>query len=90
MPKIPNWLKAGLYAALWAFLGRFLPALLGFLQDVEKWATDDGAYTAFPDPSVLVKAGVSAISAAMVFVIAAGVRLVQSKTAAPGEVPKYS
>lgn len=82
-------IKAAAYTALWTFLGMFGAAAIGWLNDVQKWATSDGAVTVFPDPSVLVKAGIAATAAGFAFVVAAIVRLAQANGLLPGQPPAY-
>jgi hypothetical protein len=84
-----NALKAAGYTALWTFLGLFATSLLGWLQDITAWASDDGGMVAFPDPSVLVKAAVAAAAAAISGVTSAIVRLVQANSSVPGHPPTY-
>ncbi len=63
----PSDLKAaavrGLRAAIFAFLGTFVPAMVGWLHDVSTWAADGGA-TGFPTTSALVYTAASALAAA--------------------------
>lgn len=84
-----NAVKAGAYTALWTFLGLFALSLVGWLNDVQQWATADGAVTVFPDPSVLVKAAVSAVAAAAGGLVGLVARLAQVATG-KGDVPQYS
>lgn len=83
-----NAVKAGAYTALWTFVGLFGLSLAGWLNDVQQWATSDGAVTVFPDPSVLVKAAVAAVSAAAGGLVGLVVRLVQA-AAGSDSLPKY-
>lgn len=87
-PEAKNAIKAGLFTALWTFIGMFGLAFLGWLNDVQQWATSDGAVTVFPDTSVLVKAAIAAVAAAAGGVVGTVVRLVQVATG-KGDVPKY-
>ena len=82
-------LKAAAYTFLWTFVGVFAASLLGWLQDLTAWATDDGGTVVFPDPGVLVKAAVAAVSGAFAFVAAAIVRVAQAHRLAPGTPPSY-
>lgn len=82
-------LKAAAYTGLWAFLGIFAAALLGWLGDVQQWATGDGGSTVFPDPAVLVKAAVAGVAAGFSFLAAALVRLAQVAGILPGNPPSY-
>jgi hypothetical protein len=51
-----------------AFLGIWLPLLLGWLQDLADWANSDGQQP-FPDMSALYYGGVSAAVAAFVAIL---------------------
>ena len=55
--------RSALRVATYTFLGVFLPALLGWLSDVNDWVNSDGS--AFPSVSTLTKAAVSAFSAVL-------------------------
>jgi hypothetical protein len=62
-------LQRGWRTFLQSFLGLFLISLAGWLNDVVLWANGgDGAV--FPDTSVLVKAGIAAMAAAVIAVVA--------------------
>lgn len=83
-----NPLKSSLYAALWAFLGSFAPALLKFTSAIAQWSDSQGA-SAFPKFSILGYAAVSALVAAFSGLIAFGVRTAQSYGYLPGNAPQY-
>ena len=53
---------------LFAFLGTALPGLLGWLNDLTKWAADQGQ-TPLPDARSLAYLGVAAISAGFIALI---------------------
>lgn len=82
-------LRAALTSGLWAFSGTFGASLLTWLQDVTRWATDDGGTVVFPDSGVLVKALVAAVVAAFTIVVAAAVRLAQANGLIGGKPPTY-
>lgn len=83
-----NALKSAAWSALFFFVGTFGLALLGWLNDVGRWASDHGR-TPFPDISVLGYATVAAAVSAAGFVVNLAVRLAQAKGALPGEPPDY-
>lgn len=56
-------LRSAIRVFVYAFLGTFVPALLGFLNDVLEWTSSDGA--AFPSVDVLGKALVAAVVGAV-------------------------
>lgn len=58
-----------------SFVGLFLISLVSWLNDVVLWANGGDGHV-FPDTTVLVKAGVSAVAAAVIATIA----FVQNKT----------
>lgn len=58
----PN-LRSAVRVFVYAFLGTFVPALLGFLNDVLEWTSQDGA--AFPAVAVLGKALIAAVVGAI-------------------------
>lgn len=62
-----------------SFLGLFLISLAGWLNDVVLWA-NGGDGQVFPDVSVLVKAGVAAMAAAVIAVIAFAQNKVEDST----------
>lgn len=80
--------KAAAYTALFTFIALFGLALLGWLNDVWGWAQDDTGVRLFPDPTVLIKAGVSATVAAIVGLVNFAVRWAQGR-AGIGETPTY-
>jgi hypothetical protein len=84
-----NAIKAGAYTALWTFLALFGLSLAGWLNDVQQWATSDGAATVFPDPSVLVKAAAAAVTAAAGGLVGLVVRLAQAASGS-ASVPQYN
>jgi hypothetical protein len=58
----PN-VRSGLRVFVYAFVATFSLSLLGFLGDVSKWATDDGA--SFPSVAPLGKAAAAAVASAL-------------------------
>lgn len=58
-------LRAALATALWSFVGLFGLSLLGWLADLQQWASSSGA-SAFPSLSVLGYAAVAAVAAAVI------------------------
>lgn len=58
----PN-VRSGLRVFAYAFIATFSLSLLGFLGDVSKWATDDGA--TFPSVAPLGKAAAAAAASAL-------------------------
>lgn len=81
-------LKAGFYTALVSFVTLFGASLLGWLTDVWEWAASTDDAVLFPDPSVLVKAGVAAVVAALIGVVNFAIRWAQGKVGV-GEAPTY-
>lgn len=63
--------RSGVRVAAYAFVGQFALALLGFLYDVQEWATSTGA-AEFPAVTPLGKAVAAALSAAVIGLIAFG------------------
>lgn len=88
-PEVKNAIKAGAFTALWTFIGMFSLAFFGWLNDVQAWATGDGAATVFPDTAVLVKAAIAAVAAAAGGLVGTFVRLAQVFSG-KGDVPKYN
>lgn len=82
-------LRAAVTSGVWAFIGTFGATLLTWLQDVTRWATDDGGTVVFPDSAVLVKAAVAACVAACTIVVAAAFRLAQVHGWIRGKPPTY-
>jgi hypothetical protein len=62
----PN-LRSALRVFVYAFLASFVPALLGFLNDVLEWSQDGAA---FPGVDTVGKAAVSAVIGAIAALIA--------------------
>lgn len=56
--------RAALRTSLFSFVGGFVPALLGWLNNVSQWASDHGSRP-FPATSVIVYAAVAAVVAAV-------------------------
>lgn len=56
-------LRSAVRVFVYAFLGTFVPAVLGFLGDVLEWTDQDGA--AFPSVDVVGKALVAAVVGAL-------------------------
>lgn len=69
MTRFDTWLDAhpnarsALRSFVWAFIGVFVPSLLGFLGDIQEWA--NGVDQAFPAVSALAKAAVAAAAGAV-------------------------
>ena len=84
-----NAVKAGVYTALWTFIAIFGLSLIGWLNDIVGWATNDGAVISFPDATVLVKAAAAAAAAAASGIVGTVIRLAQIALGA-GTVPQYS
>lgn len=67
MPNPVDWkapLKRAARTFAFSFIAVFGLSLIGWLNDVVQWANDMQAANVFPDPSVLVKAAISAAAAA--------------------------
>ena len=62
--------RTALRVFVYSFLSVFVPSLLGWLLDVQEWATGDDV--AFPAVSVLGKAVVAAASGAIAALLAVG------------------
>lgn len=92
--NLPDPVKAGASTAAVVFLGIFVPALMGWLTDVQSWLADLGgnapAARPFPDPAILTKAAFAAASAAFIGVINWAWRYAQTKLSwIPGSGPHY-
>lgn len=81
--------KAALYTFAFSFITLFGTSLIGWLEEVVQWASDDSAAVLFPDPGALAKAAVSAVVSAMIGLVNFVVRFGQQK-AGVGEVPVYT
>lgn len=81
-------IKAGLWTALFTFVGLFGLSLVGWLQDVASWASSSGAEP-LPGLTSLGYAAVSAATAAVVGLINAVVRLAQVATGKGDAGPTY-
>lgn len=81
--------RAALWTALFTFAGLFGMSLLGWLQEVWAWANDSTGVVLFPDPSVLMKAAVAAVVAALIGLVNFVVRWAQEKGFVPGRSPVY-
>lgn len=81
--------KAALWTALFAFVTLFGLALVGWLQDVWQWASDDSGAVLFPDPAVLLKALVAAVVSALIGLVNFVVRFAQAHGVVKGEGPTY-
>jgi hypothetical protein len=82
--------RAGLATAVFSFITLFGASLLGWLNDVVEWASADGATVAFPDGSVLVKAGVSAAVSALIGLVNWVIRYGQDRTGVGPATPDYT
>lgn len=83
-------LYAGVKTAIITFLTLFAGTLLGFLHNVQEWASDaTGAEREFPSLSPLGKGAVSAASAAVVGLVTWGVNALQSRGKLPGKSATY-
>lgn len=92
---LPDPVKAGASTAAFVFLGIFVPALLGWLTDVQSWLADLGGNAPdarpFPDPDVLTKAAFAAASAAFIGLINWGWRAAQRRFSwLPDSGPRYA
>lgn len=86
-----NAVKAAAWTALFTFISLFGLSLLDWLNDVWAWAQDKENVVLFPDPTVLAKAGVSAVMAAVTGLVNFAVRWAQSKTGVgSATVPRYT
>lgn len=84
-----NSAKAGLWTALWTFIGTFaLLTLTPWMGEVAQWAEAEGAL-AFPSLSTLAYGAVAALTSAASGFIGFVVRVVQSRTSLPGGPPNY-
>ena len=81
-------IRAGLYTALFAFIGLFFPGLVGWLSSVGEWADSEGN-APFPAFSSLGYLAVSALSAAIAGAVNALYRLAQARGVIPGKGPVY-
>jgi hypothetical protein len=81
-------IKAGLWTALFTFIGLFLLASLGWLADIAAWASSSGQ-TPLPGLGVLGYAAVSAAVAAVVGLINTVIRWLQARGVLPGNGPAY-
>lgn len=86
-PEIKNALKAGLWTALFSFIGLFFLSAIGWVNKVAEWASSNGT-AEFPDLSILAYAAVSAASAAVIGLFNAVVRAFQGATGL-GTTPSY-
>lgn len=87
-PEIRNAIKAGLWTALFSFITLFGLALVGWLQDVMAWASEEGAGASFPDFTTLGYAAASAATSAVIGLVNGVVRSIQAVTG-KGTVPSY-
>ena len=84
-----NSFKAGLWTALWTFIGTFaLLTLTPWVADVAEWAQAEGAL-AFPELSTLAYGAVAALTSAASGLIGFVVRVTQGHTSLPGGPPSY-
>jgi hypothetical protein len=72
-------LKSAFRVWLITTIGLFLPGMLGWINEVTKWAAEKGA-PPFPDPSNLMYLFIAAITAAFPAAVAGIVRLLESGT----------
>lgn len=85
-----NSVKAGLWTALWTFIGTFaLLTLTPWVGEVAQWAQAEGSLD-FPDLSTLAYGAVAALTSAASGFIGFVVRVVQGHTSIPGGPPVYS
>lgn len=82
-----NAIKAGLWTALFSFIGLFSLSLIGWLQDIASWASSSGS-DQFPEFTTLGYAAASAATAAVIGLLNTVVRAVQSMTHI-GTTPSY-
>lgn len=71
--------KSALLVWLFTTVGLWIPGLLGWINEVTKWADAKGA-PAFPDPSNLAYLFVAALTAAFPAAVAGVVRFVENAT----------
>jgi formate hydrogenlyase subunit 3/multisubunit Na+/H+ antiporter MnhD subunit len=84
-----NSAKAGLWTALWTFIGTFaLLTLTPWVGDVAEWAAAEGSLD-FPDLDTLAYGAVAALTSAASGFIGFVVRVVQGHTSIPGGPPVY-
>lgn len=82
-------IKSGLLAALWTFLGVFVPTALSWFQQLSKWASTNG-HAPLPGLSVLGYAAIGALSGAIGGLLAFLFRYAQQTfTIIPGKPPTY-
>jgi hypothetical protein len=91
--RLPNPVKAAIATGVATFTGLFVPAFLGWTNDVLTWISDfigsGGDAVPFPDPSVLTKAAVAAAGAAVAAVVNYAYRKAQELGLFPGSGPSY-
>lgn len=73
--------RSGIRVAVYTFIAQFSLSLLGFLRDVQSWASSVEA-VAFPAVTPLGKAVVAAVSSALTGLIAFGYNKLPSTTTA--------
>jgi len=66
--KLSDRTKAALHTAWMTMLGSFIPSLLGFLSDIQKWAGDTD-HASFPSVNPLGKAAAAAVAGAFALVV---------------------
>lgn len=71
-------LKAAAWTALWTFAAVFGLGCIGFLSDVQAWASD-ASRTAFPSVQPVAKAAASGVAAALAGLLNFVYRFAQSK-----------
>lgn len=87
--RVPDSIKAGAYTAVFSFITLFGLSLVGWLNDVVEWASNDGT-VAFPSGSGLAKAAASAATAALIGLVNAVIRWAQDQTGVGPETPDYT
>lgn len=85
--NLSNPVRAALNTTWQTFLATFGLALLGFVHDVQEWATNQGDHS-FPAVTPLGKALMAAVTAAVAGLVTVIVRGVQASRD-PAAVPQY-
>lgn len=77
--RMSDTIKRVLRTLLISFVGLYIPAIIGFLGELTKWAGAHGQ-TPFPELSSLGYAGVAAIAASLISILNLVVNLVEDAT----------
>jgi hypothetical protein len=88
-----NVVKSAAFTFLQSWVGTFLLALTGWLQDLLSWVSDLGdggeAVVAFPDPNVLIKL-VASGAVSLVIAVVTALHTYARNRGVLGEPPAYS